>query len=172
MTNVPELRQRGERGAYKLGKKLRRALQHLTDGRPLPEAAALARMTPQGLKVALRKPHVLALVSEDARARLSGLLPKACATIEKVMDGDNAQAALNAARLALGIHEIAPPEKGGAMVSLNIGIRAGYVLDLRDHPAEPLPDPSVQPRIPRQKLQAVCVQLNQDANRQNGGQHG
>jgi hypothetical protein len=62
--------------------------------------------------------------------------------LERVLDSENAMASLNAARLALGIHEIAPPEKGGATVSVNIGIRAGYVLDLRDDPTEPLPAPS------------------------------
>ena len=35
------------------------ALQHLADGRPLPEAAALARMTAPSLRLALRKPHLL-----------------------------------------------------------------------------------------------------------------
>jgi len=58
----------------------------LADGRPLQEAAALARMTASGLKVALRKPHVLALVGENARAQQSGLLPKAVSTFERVMD--------------------------------------------------------------------------------------
>jgi hypothetical protein len=85
MTNhVPQ--QPGPRGSYRLRKKLRRALQHLADGRPLQEAAALARMTASGLKVALRKPHVLALVGENARAQQSGLLPKAVSTFERVMD--------------------------------------------------------------------------------------
>jgi hypothetical protein len=148
-SSVPVLRPRGN---YRLGGKLRRALQFLTDGRPLPEAAALARMTPQGLRIALRKPHILAILSEDARARLSGLLPKACSTVERVMDGDNAQAALNAARLALGIHEIAPPERGGATLNVNIGIRAGYVLDLRDNLAEPLPGPSTRPLIEGERV--------------------
>ena len=77
MTNhSPQLRPRGPRGSYNLRKKLRRALQHLNDGRPLPEAAALARMTTGGLKIALRRPQVLALVGEGARARSSRFLPK------------------------------------------------------------------------------------------------
>ena len=81
MTNhVPELRQRGPRGPYNLRKKLRRALWHLTEGRPLPEAAALARMTAQSLRVALRKPHILALVGEHPRVPLS----KAVSAFERV----------------------------------------------------------------------------------------
>jgi hypothetical protein len=43
------------------------------------------RMTVSNLKVALRKPHVLALVGENARAQQSGLLPKAVSTFERVM---------------------------------------------------------------------------------------
>jgi hypothetical protein len=82
--HVPQ--QHGPRGSYRLRKKLRRALQHLTDGRSLEEAAALVRMTAPGLKVALRKPHVLALFEEKAHAQQSGLLPKAVLTFERVMD--------------------------------------------------------------------------------------
>jgi hypothetical protein len=83
--HIADLPQRGPRGTYRLRKKLRRALQHLADGRPLPEAAALARMTTGGLKIALRKPHVLALIEEDARALRFGLRPKAVSTFERVM---------------------------------------------------------------------------------------
>jgi hypothetical protein len=86
MTNQVQLRRRGPRGTYRLRKKLRRALQHLADGRPLPEAAALARMTAPSLRVALRKPHVLAFFGEDACAEQSRLLPKAVSTFERVMD--------------------------------------------------------------------------------------
>jgi hypothetical protein len=83
MTNQVQLRQRGP---YRLRKKLRRALQHLADGRPLPEAAALARMTAPSLRLALLKPHVQAFLGEDTRARQSRLLPKALSTFERVMD--------------------------------------------------------------------------------------
>jgi hypothetical protein len=74
--------QRGPRGPYKLRKKLQRAVQHLADGRPLSEAAALSRMTTQGLTAALQRPNLLALVAENARAPL----PKAVLTFERVMD--------------------------------------------------------------------------------------
>jgi len=75
---------RGPRGTYKVRAKLRRALRHLADGRSLREAAALARMTAQSLKLALRKPHVLALLDEgDPGHRL---LPKVVSTFERVTD--------------------------------------------------------------------------------------
>jgi hypothetical protein len=74
--------QRGPRGPYKIRKKLERALRHLADGRRFSEAAALSRMTTQGLRVALQKPNLLALVAENARAPV----PKAVLTFERVMD--------------------------------------------------------------------------------------
>ena len=75
---------RGPRGAYKLRKKLRRALQHLADGGSLREAAALTRMTAQGLKVAIQAPHVLAFVGEGDLGQRP--LPKAVSTFERVME--------------------------------------------------------------------------------------
>jgi hypothetical protein len=76
----------GPRGPYKLRKKLRRALQHLAYGRSLREAAALTRMTVQGLKVAIQKPNVLALLDEGDRGHRPELLPKAVSTFERVTD--------------------------------------------------------------------------------------
>jgi hypothetical protein len=56
------------------------------------------------------------------------------------MSGDNMVAALNGARFVLGAAGgISEPQRGAqATVSMNIGVQAGYVLDLRDDPAEPL----------------------------------
>jgi len=55
-------------------------------------------MTAIGFAKALRRPRILEIVTEHARAQLTGLLPKAVSTIERIMDGDNMAAALNAAR--------------------------------------------------------------------------
>ena len=77
---------RGPRGTYRIRKKLRRALQYLADGRSLREAAALTRMTAQGLKVAIQAPHVLALVSEGDRGQQPELVPKMVSTFERVTD--------------------------------------------------------------------------------------
>ena len=137
-STVPEVRRRGPRKPYRLGGKLKRALGHLTDGRGLVESALLAKMSPQGLRAALRKPHVMALVTEDARARLTGLLPKAASTVERILDSDNAMAALNASKFALGVHEIAPPERG-ASVAISVDVRPGFVIDLRPDDGQPLP---------------------------------
>ena len=76
---------RGPR-TYRIRKKLLRALQHLADGRSVREAAALTRMTTQGLKVAIQAPDVLALLGEGDRGQRSGLLPMAVSTFERVTD--------------------------------------------------------------------------------------
>src|SRR5262245_21295471 len=52
---------------------------HLMDGKRLSEAAVLAGMTPRGLSEALKRPNVLASVTGDARARLTGLIGKGVA---------------------------------------------------------------------------------------------
>jgi hypothetical protein len=77
---------REPRRTYKLRKKLLRALQHLADGRSLREAAALTRMTTQGLRAAIQKPHVEALLAESHRGQGLGLLPVVVSTFERVTD--------------------------------------------------------------------------------------
>src|SRR5262245_10451037 len=99
---VVEVEVAGKRGPYKMGFKLRKALRLLAEGKRLGEAAALAGMSGRGLTLALRRPQVAAQLSEDARAALVGQLPKATATLERIMGGDNAQAAFNASRFVLG----------------------------------------------------------------------
>jgi hypothetical protein len=76
---------RGPR-TYKIRKKLLRALQHLADGRSLREAAALTRMTAPGLKVAIQKPHIEALLAGFDRRQKSWLMPMAVSTFERVTD--------------------------------------------------------------------------------------
>jgi len=75
---------REPRGPYKVRKKLLRALQHLADGRSLAEAAALTRMTVQGLKVAIHRPRVLAFLGEGDQGQRP--LPKVVSTFERVTD--------------------------------------------------------------------------------------
>ena len=79
------IQMRGPR-TYRIRKKLLRALQHLANGRSLRETAALTRMTVRGLKVAIQKPHVEALLAEFDRGQGSGLLPMVVSTFERVTD--------------------------------------------------------------------------------------
>src|SRR5262249_40610122 len=90
-----------KRGPYRIGPKLRRALKLLGEGKRISEAALLANMTPRGLTLALRRQHVVEQLSLDARAALVSQLPKATATLERVMGSDNMAAALNGARFVL-----------------------------------------------------------------------
>src|SRR5882724_4376390 len=99
---VAEIEARGPRGSYRIGVKLRKALRLLGEGKRLGEAAALSGMSGRGLTLALRRPQVAEQLTADARAALVGQLPRATATIEKVMAGDNMVAALNSARFVLG----------------------------------------------------------------------
>jgi hypothetical protein len=121
-----------------MGVKLRKALRLLAEGKRLGEAAALSGMSGRGLTLALRRPQAAEQLSADARAALVGQLPKAAATIERVMGGDNMQAALNGARFVLGAAGgISEPTRGTqAVVAVNVEVRAGYVLDLRDDPVD------------------------------------
>jgi hypothetical protein len=59
------------------------------------------------------------------------------------MAGDNMIAALNSARFLLGTAAgIAEPVRGMQVgVAVNVEVKAGYVVDLRDDPDEPLPRP-------------------------------
>jgi len=137
---------------YKIGKRLKKALGYLMEGKKLSEAAVLAQMTPRGLSEALKRPSVLASVTGEARARLTALLGKGVATIDKVMDSDNPMAALNASKFALAVHQIAPPERGG--VSVNINAASGYLIDLRGNDSAPLTAAEQEMACPR-KFESV-----------------
>jgi hypothetical protein len=121
-----------------MGVKLRKALRLLADGKRLGEAAALSGMSGRGLTLALRRSEVAAQLSAEARAALVGQLPKATATIEKVMNGDNMVAALNSARFVLGTAAgISEPVRGMQVgVAVSVDVRAGYVLALRGDPVD------------------------------------
>src|SRR5262245_46796633 len=140
--DVVEVEGRKPRGPYKIGPKLRRALKLLGEGKRLSEAALLANMTPRGLSLALRRQHVVEQLSLDARAALVSQLPKATATLDRVMGSDNMAAALNGARFVLGTAGgiVEPTRHDAPAVSISIDVKAGYILDLTDRPRE-LPRP-------------------------------
>src|SRR4051812_31523997 len=144
--DVVEVEAPAKRGPYRLGVKLRKALRLLADGKRLGEAAALSGMSGRGLTLALRRSEVAAQLTADARAALIGQLPRATDTISRVMGSDNAMAALSAAKFTLGTAAgISEPVRGMQVgVSVNVDVRAGYVLDLRDNVDEPLPAQSAR----------------------------
>jgi hypothetical protein len=145
MSEVAEIEAHSPRGPYRIGVKLRKALRLLGEGKRLGEAAVLSGMSGRGLTLALRRPQVAEQLTADAPAALVGQLPRETATIERVMTGDNMVAALNSARFVLGAAAgIAEPVRGMQVgVAVNVNVQAGYVLDLRDGPDEPLPRPLV-----------------------------
>ena len=91
------------------------------------EAAAAAGLTDHSLRAAFRRPHVkAAYLAELAVLRDSERARNVHALVD-VRDGTNAMARVNASR---ALEEMADP--GGRSINVNLDIRAGFILDLRE----------------------------------------
>jgi hypothetical protein len=87
------------RGAYKIGRKLDKALKALVNGAPTITAAAeLAGMNRTALHLALKKQHVLDYLDEQVAqaTRTRGI--KALAKLDRLMDARSEYVQLEAAR--------------------------------------------------------------------------
>lgn len=85
------------------------------------------------LSTALRKPEILAHIEQETRVALTRLQAPAAATLARLMT----EAASEHVQKDVAIHALAMnghKPKADAQVSVNIDIKAGYVIDLTDEP--------------------------------------
>jgi hypothetical protein len=110
-------------------RKVRAAIAAMVwSGSKRSEAAELAGMSDHGLRAALRRPHVkAAYLGELAVLRDSERARNVHALVD-VRDGSNAMARVSAAR---SLEEMADPG-GRSIVNVNVAVRAGFILDLRE----------------------------------------
>jgi hypothetical protein len=121
-------------GSKRVSKKVTAAIDKMVSGecKKITEAADAVGMARESLSRALSKPHVAELMRTKVLRTLAMAAARAGATKVDLLDSDNAMARDRASSFVLGLAGIQPATT--PTVSLNIEIKAGYVIDLTDDP--------------------------------------
>jgi predicted DNA-binding protein (UPF0251 family) len=117
----------------RISKRMQQALSLLaTKGVNQREAAKLAGISEFHLSRELKKPQIQVFIARRARQNIQLGVLRASARINELVDGDSEHVSLDASKHILAIEGIKP--RADAQVSVNIDIKAGYVIDLTDSP--------------------------------------
>jgi hypothetical protein len=101
----------------------------------ITEAAQKAGLARESLSRALSKPHVAELVRTKILRHLAIAATRAGATKVELLESDSEIVRDRASSFVLAIAGIAPASTPS--ISLNLEIKAGYVIDLSDDPPAP-----------------------------------
>ena len=117
-----------------VSKRLRHALDLLQRGecKDIKAAAERVKMTREHLSRSLRLPHVQMFIARSARETINLGVLRASNRAVELIDAGSEHVAFEASKLNLAIAGIKPT--ADAQVSVNIDIKAGYVIDLTDVP--------------------------------------
>jgi uncharacterized protein (DUF1778 family) len=112
--------------------KVRRGVAALVDGecKTIKAAAELAGLAPESLSRALDKPHVIEHLRQKVIRRLGIAAARAGAVKGELLDSASEIVRDRASSFVLGLAGIAPA--ASPSLSVNIEIKAGYVIDLTD----------------------------------------
>src|SRR5882672_4894834 len=114
-----------------ISKRMQQVLTNLaTKGVTQREAARLAGMSEYHLSRELKKPQIQVFIARKAREKMSVGLLKASERMVELVDCDALTTSFDASKLILAIGGVKPT--ADAQVSVNIDIKAGYVIDLTD----------------------------------------
>jgi hypothetical protein len=120
--------------ALRITEKVRRAIGLLVSGqcKQITEAAERVGLARESLGRALDKPHVSEFLRQKVLRHLATQAARAGAVKGELLDSDNEMVRDRASSFVLGLAGIAPAATPS--ISLNLEIRAGYVIDLTDDP--------------------------------------
>ncbi|KJC37719.1 hypothetical protein [Bradyrhizobium sp. LTSP857] len=120
---------------HRITKKVAAAIDLLVKGecKQVKEAAEQAGLTRETLSRALAKPHVADFMRQEVVRNLNRATMRAGATKVELLDSNSELVRDRASSFVLALAGIAPAEQPS--ISLNVEIRAGYVIDLSDDPA-------------------------------------
>ena len=118
----------------RISKKVRTAIGYMVNGecKQISEAAAKAGLARETLSRALSQPHVAQHLREKVLRHLAIQAARAGAVKGELLDSDNEMVRDRASTFVLGLADIAPAS--APALSVNVNIRAGYVIDLSDDP--------------------------------------
>jgi len=120
--------------ARRISKKVRAAIEKMICGdcKKITDAARLVGLSREHLSRELNKPHIAAFMRQEVVRSLSVAAARAGATKVELLDSDNEIVRDRASTFVLGLADIAPAT--APSLSVNLEIRAGYVIDLSDDP--------------------------------------
>jgi hypothetical protein len=118
----------------RISKKVRAAIDAMVSGdcKQIKEAAAKVGLARESLSRALSTPHVAQHLREKVLRHLAIAAARAGSTKVELLDSDSEIARDRASSFVLGLAGIQPA--GAPSLSVNLEIRAGYVINLSDDP--------------------------------------
>jgi hypothetical protein len=129
--------------ALRITEKVRRAIGLMVSGncKTISEAAEKAGLARESLGRALDKPHVAEFLRQKVIRHLATQAARAGYVKGELLDSDNELVRDRASTFVLALADIAPASTPS--LNVNVELRAGYCIDLRDDPpsrpkAEPL----------------------------------
>jgi hypothetical protein len=127
--------------ALRITNRVRRAIDLMVSGecKKITEAAEKVGLARESLGRALNKPHVAEHLRQRVLKHLGIAAARAGATKVELLDSANEIARDRASSFVLGLAGIQPD--AAPSLSLNVEIKAGYVIDLSD---DPRPQPALR----------------------------
>jgi hypothetical protein len=118
----------------RISTKVRSAIAKMVSGdcKKITDAALVVGLSREHLSRELNKPHIAEFMRQEVLRSLSVAAARAGAVKEELLDSDNAIVRDRASSFVLGLAGIQPA--GTPSVSVNLEIKAGYVIDLTDEP--------------------------------------
>jgi len=118
--------------AKRISKKVRRAIDAMVTGdcKQIKEAAEKVGLARESLSRALSTPHVAEYLRQKVLRHLAIQAARAGYVKGALLDSDNEMVRDRASTFILGLADIAPAS--APALSVNLEIRAGYVIDLSD----------------------------------------
>jgi hypothetical protein len=118
----------------RISKKVRAAIDAMVSGdcKKITEAAAKVGLARESLSRALSTPHVAEHLRQKVIRHLAIAAARAGAVKGELLDSESELVRDRASSFVLGLAGIQPA--GNPTVSVNLEIRAGYVIDLSDDP--------------------------------------
>jgi hypothetical protein len=119
----------------RISKKVRAAIDAMVSGdcKKISEAAAKVGLARESLSRALSTPHVAEHLRQKVKRHLAIHAARAGAAKVDLLDSSNEMARDRASTFVLGLAGIQPATNPS--VSINLEVKAGYVIDLSDDPA-------------------------------------
>jgi hypothetical protein len=120
--------------AKRISKKVRTAIAYMINGecKQISEAAAKAGLARETLSRALSQPHVAEHMRQRVLRHLAIQAARAGAVKGELLDCSNEMVRDRASTFVLGLAGIQP--ESNPSISVNLNIKAGYVIDLSDDP--------------------------------------
>jgi hypothetical protein len=122
--------------ARRISAKVRSGIDAMITGdcKTIKDAAAKAGLSREHFTRELSKPHIAEHLRQKVLRSLAIAAARAGAVKGELLDSDNEMVRDRASTFVLGLADIAPASTPS--LSVNIEMRAGYVIDLSDSPRE------------------------------------